>query len=179
MAFGEDSGKYESNLAPIREFELGVLLERARSAYSRMRELELAQYGLTPEQAAVLHVLQSKGGSSTNEELASTIIRQYHSVASLVTRMEKAGLVKKETMRDRNKFTVSITKKGARIYGQVPRNSIKMIFADLSIQDKQYLAKILQNIINKGRNMLGIDQVLPFLSQSNSRHRSEKSDSAE
>jgi len=54
----EDSIHGQSSLT---DFELGVLFERSRSAHSRMRELELAQYGLTPEQAAILHTLQSKG----------------------------------------------------------------------------------------------------------------------
>jgi DNA-binding MarR family transcriptional regulator len=134
-----------------------VLLERARSAYSRMRELELAKYGLTSEQAAVLHTLQSKGGSATNSEIAYAIIRQYHSVASIVSRMEKIGLVKKKRSENGVKYTVSITEKGKRDYEKVPRNSIKMFFEDLSVEDKEYLAKILQKLIGKGRNMLGMD----------------------
>lgn len=60
----------------LTDFELGVLFERTRSAYSRVRELELAQFGLTPEQAAILHTIQSKGSFVTCEEIANAIIRQ-------------------------------------------------------------------------------------------------------
>ena len=46
------------------DFELWILLDHAHSALSRARELELTQFGLTPEQAAVdlnmfLHLMVS------------------------------------------------------------------------------------------------------------------------
>jgi DNA-binding MarR family transcriptional regulator len=150
------------------DFELGVLLERARSVYARMRELEIARFGLTAEQAAILHVLQSKGGSATNDEIANTIIRQYHSVASIVSRMAKLGLVKKEKVKNRQKYIISITPKGASTYRKVSRNSIKMIFMDLSAADKAQMASFLRTVIAKGRGILGLDHVLPFLEENSS-----------
>ena len=147
------------------DFELGVLLERARSVYARMRELEIAQYGLTPEQAAILHVLLTKGGSAANDEIANTIVRQYHSVASIVSRMAKQGLVKKEKVKNRQKYIISITPKGADTYGRVSRNSIKMIFMDLSLDEKKQMIALMGKVIAKGRGMLGLDHVMPFLAE--------------
>lgn len=163
----KDNIREEDGLNPfsLSDFDLGVLFERTRSTYARTRELELAQYGLTPEQAAVMHTLQSKGGSSTNDEIANLTIRQYHSVASIVNRMEKVGLVKKEKNKKNKKFIISVTEKGANKYSQVPRNSIRMLFEDLSPEEKQQLAAALQKIMSKGRKMLGLDHKMPFLSE--------------
>lgn len=153
----------KNNNLPLTDFDLGVLLERTRSVYSRMRELELAQYNITPEQAAILNTLQSKGGSVTNREISTTIIRQYHSVTSIVNRMLKIGLVRRYKNHNEKKFRISITKKGKSIYEKVPRHSIEMIFSDLTFEEKQQLASSLQKLLNKGREMLGMDHILPFL----------------
>ena len=153
------------NQSSLTDFELGVLFERTRSAHSRMRELELAQYGLTPEQAAILHTLQSKGGSTTIEELANTIIRQYHSVASIVNRMVKIGLVKKRKIEHRKKSTVFITEKGEKIYNQAPNKSLRIILEGLSAEEKQQFGVTLQKLLSNGRRGLDLDHRMPFLSE--------------
>jgi DNA-binding MarR family transcriptional regulator len=151
------------NPASLTDFELGVLIERTRSIYSRMRELELAKYGFTPEQAAVLHVLKSQGGSAANDEIAKIIVRQYHSVASIVSRMEKLGLVKKEKSKGEKKFIISITEKGSDKYSKVPMNSITMVFETLSPEEKRQLTALLKKVMSQGRRLLGLDYKLPFL----------------
>jgi DNA-binding MarR family transcriptional regulator len=145
------------------ELDLPVRLERVRSLMTRMLELELAQYGLTPEQASILHVLTSKGGSATNEEIANTAIRQYHSIIGMVNRMSKAGFVKKKLIPNKKKNRVSITEKGARMHREVPKNAVRMLFSVLSTEEKQQLNTSLQKTIDQGRNVLGLDHVLPFL----------------
>jgi DNA-binding MarR family transcriptional regulator len=160
MDLDHTTGEPDINLSMIKDFELGVLLERA---YARMRELELAQYGISSEQAAILHTLQSQGGSATNDEIANIIIRQYHSVASIISRMEKIGLVKKEQSKKSKKFIISITEKGITQYAGVSRNSICMYFEDLSPEEKLQLANALYKALRKGRKMLGLDDRLPFL----------------
>jgi DNA-binding MarR family transcriptional regulator len=154
----------DENDGILTDYDLGVLLERTRSAFSRMRELELAQHNLTPEQTAILHTIISKGGSATCEEIASDIIRQYHSVTTIVNRMLKIGLVRKEKKPNQKKFLVYITEKGESMYENVPRNSVEMIFSELSREEKRQLATSLQKLLNKGREILEIDRVLPFLS---------------
>ena len=147
----------------LTDFEVGVLFERARSAYSRVRELELAQFGLSPEQAAILHTLQSKGSFATCEEIANMIIRQYHSVTSIVNRMEKNGLVEKIKTKKGRRYLISITQKGENLYNSVPRNSIKMTLSVLTPEEKQQLTLYLQKMLSKGREMLGMDNKYPFL----------------
>jgi DNA-binding MarR family transcriptional regulator len=146
------------------DFALWILLDHAHSAFSRARELELTQFGLTPEQGGVLHTLLEKGGSTTNAEIADIMIRQYNSTTTLITRMEKLGLVKKEKRANEKRFVVSITSKGQSIYEKVTANSIHMAFSDFTPADKQKLSQYLQQITDKNRRMLGIGQKLPFLS---------------
>lgn len=151
------------NLITSEDIELTIKLERARSIISRMMELELARHGLTPEQAAILDALESNGGITTNVELANIIIRHYHSVVSIVNRMEKSGLVKKSTVKGQKKFLVTMTEKGETIYRSMPRNAISVFFSALSVEDKSQLDLILQKLISKGRDTLGLD--LSFLSK--------------
>jgi len=157
-----------TNLVLSIDIELEELLERSTSTLSRMRELELFQYGLTQEQAAILHILQIEGGLSTYNEIANIIVRQYHSVASIVNRMEKIGLVKKIRNKDNKKFIVSITKKGINKYTQIVqirRNLPRIFFEGLSLEQKQQLYPILQELLSRGRKILGLDSKLPFLSK--------------
>lgn len=160
----DHKGEVDTDNFTLTDFELGVLLERTRSAYSRIRELELAQFGLSPEQTAVLHTLQSKGSFATSDEIANTIIRQYHSVTSIVNRMEKNGLVEKVKTKKGRKYLISITQRGENLYNSIPRHSIKMILSGLSPEEKQQLTISLQKMLSKGREMLGMDNKYPFLS---------------
>ena len=126
--------------------------------------MEFARYGITPEQAAILDALESKGGSATNVELANIIIRHYHSVVSIVNRMVKSGLVKKNVIRNQKKSLITMTEKGETIYKGIPRNAITVFFSTLSVEEKRQLDSILQKLIIKGRDCLGLD--LSFISKS-------------
>jgi DNA-binding MarR family transcriptional regulator len=147
------------------DYELWILIDHVHSAISRARELEMAQLGVTLEQAGVLHTLTNLGGSATNADIADTMVRQYPSTTTLITRMEKLGLVKKEKSGSSKKFEVSITSKGKNIYYQFSYNSLQMVFEDLSPEEKQKLITSLTQLVEKGRNLTGIGQKLPFLSK--------------
>jgi DNA-binding MarR family transcriptional regulator len=146
------------------DLELWINLDHAHSALSRARELELAQYGITPEQAAILNILLSKGGSATNAEIADTVIRQYNSITTLVNRMAMLDLVSKEKSAEHRKFLVTITPKGKNVYENVTFKSIRMAFSEFSSADKQKILYYLSHMVDKSRNMLQMDNKLPFLS---------------
>jgi DNA-binding MarR family transcriptional regulator len=146
------------------DFKLWTLLDHARCALVRARELELFQFGITQEQAGLLRTLMDNGGSLTNADIADIMIRQINSVTTLVSRMEKLGLVKKKKPANDMKIIVSITPKGRNIYQSVTTKSIHLAFSDLSHEDKQRLIKYFEHLKEKGRHMLGMDQKLPFLS---------------
>ena len=149
--------------SPLTCFDLWVMFDHASFAIARTRALELANFGLTIEQAAVLHDLIRRGGSATLSEIAESTMRQYHSVSTLVNRMTKAGLTKKVKYSDTKKYQVSITEKGFDIYSKVSRNSIEMTFSVLSPSNQKVFAKQLQHLIARARNLLGLDYKHPFL----------------
>jgi DNA-binding MarR family transcriptional regulator len=164
LAVTREIRKYhKSKFLTNNTFKLWPLLDQARSAVSRSRGLEVSQYGLTMEQAAVLHTLITEGGSATNDILAYIMWRHYTSVTTLVNRMVKIGLVKKNKIPNQRKYKVSITEKGENIYNQLPINSIIMIFSALSSEEQLQIALILEKLINKTRDILGMDYKPPFM----------------
>jgi DNA-binding MarR family transcriptional regulator len=110
-----------------------------------------------------LTLLLDKGGSATMHEISNITMRQHNSTSTLIKRMLKQGLVGKEKMSTGKRYKISITKKGQSIYEKVTRISINMAFSALSPKEKQRLAACLRQLIDKGRDMLGLDQTFPFL----------------
>lgn len=155
-----DNPKIKSD--PI--FELWRALDGARSALGRARELELAQYGITVEQGAVLRLLLTRLEPTTNADIADIMIRQYNSVTTLVNRMEKLGLVKKEKSSNDRKFFITITPRGKDIYENATVKSIRLAFSDLSNEDRKKFLSYLKHVLDKSRDMLGMNTKLPFLS---------------
>jgi DNA-binding MarR family transcriptional regulator len=148
----------------INDHYLWGLLEHARSIVLRARELELSQYGITIEQMSILHALLIHGGSATIDEMATTIIRQYNSVSTIVNRMSALGLVRKEKLKHERKSKVYITQKARDIVSSVPGKSIQMVFSKLSPEDKVLLATSLEQIIGTGHDIMGHNFYPPFMS---------------
>ncbi|MGD0780285.1 MAG: helix-turn-helix domain-containing protein [Dehalococcoidales bacterium] len=148
----------------INDAYLWGMLDHARSLVSRARELELSQYGITMEQMSILHALLINNNSATIDEIANFIIRQHNSVSTIVNRMSKIGLVRKERQQHEKKYKVIMTEKARKIVDSVPRKSIEMIFSKISLKDKEQLATCLEQIISTGHDILGHNFNLPFLS---------------
>jgi DNA-binding MarR family transcriptional regulator len=155
-------GKIDKN-NPFDCFDMWIMFDHASFAIARAREIELAKFGLTIEQGAVLHDLIDRGGSATLSEIAESTLRQYHSVSTLVNRMTRAGLLKKVKYSDNKKFQISVTEKGYEMYGKVTRNSINMIFSSLPPADQKIFYKHLKQLVTKTRSLLGLDYKHPFL----------------
>ena len=157
------TGEFRSHDA-INDLYLWGLLQHASSIVSRARELELAQYGISMEQMSILHALLINGGSATIDQIATTIIRQYNSVSTIVNRMSALGLVRKEKLKNERKSKISITKKARIIVDTIPRESIQMMFSSFSTTDKEQLATYLEQIVSTGRDVLGLNFKPLFLS---------------
>jgi DNA-binding MarR family transcriptional regulator len=139
------------------------LLEHAQSLIVRARGLELAQFGITREQMSVLHAVLISDGAATIEEIGTIIIRQHNSVSTIVSRMSKLGLVKKERNDQEKKFRVMLTEKARKIISSVPRKSIEIVFDCLSAQEKEQLASHLEKLVRQGHEIMGHNFNLPFL----------------
>jgi DNA-binding MarR family transcriptional regulator len=130
---------------------------------SKEREIELARYGITPEQSHVLHYLHNQGGSSTISEIAASSLVNHNAASMIVRRMEKLGYLTRSKTKDSKHFCVTITDKGEQIFQQMPVNSIEMTFSSLSTEEKRYLLKILNKLEGRSRELLGLDYKPPFL----------------
>jgi DNA-binding MarR family transcriptional regulator len=144
-------------------FNIWVLMDSAHFTISRSRFLEIAQFGLTPEKAQILHTIQINGGSLTQNKISEFTMRQHHSVSSLINRMVKEGLLKKVKYPGDRTFTVIMTKKGQTKYGNLTRKSVDMIFSSLSDKEKLTFISLLEKLLDTSRSLLGLDYEPPFL----------------
>jgi DNA-binding MarR family transcriptional regulator len=147
-------------------FDLWVIMDSAHFAISRSRFLEIAQFGLTPEKAQILHILQTNANALAQSRLSDYTMRQHHSVSSLINRMIKEGLLKKVKYPGERTFTVLTTKKGKDKYSKLTRVSVDMIFSSLSAEERRKLFSLLSHLLDKSRDLLGIDYEPPFLKAS-------------
>jgi DNA-binding MarR family transcriptional regulator len=127
------------------DFELWRLFDHTRFMIGRLREMELAEFGLTPEQSHILDILAKNGGVTTINEIVEITQRQHHSISTLINRMTKQGLVtKKKTLTDNRKYDVVITNRGQALVKKLSRESIKKIFSCLTGEKReQFVAALI------------------------------------
>jgi DNA-binding MarR family transcriptional regulator len=141
------------------DFEIWMLLNRTRNTIYRLRELELAQFDLTVEQAAILHLLIDRGGITTAKTIEDITMRQHHSVSTLINRMIKMNLVAKRKSPESKKNEILITKHGENFYHKIPIHSIEMLFCSLKVKDIELLISYLSVLLEKARDLLGLSCV--------------------
>lgn len=141
---------------------LWILMNHTNYAMARQRELELAQFGITIEKHAILHVLTVKDGRNISD-IAAVRIRQHNSIFTLIIRMEKQGLVKKVKTPKSKEYRIFITEKGKEIYKKVTMDSLDATFAALSADDQQKLSQYLKLLLIRSLSLQGFDYKLPFL----------------
>jgi DNA-binding MarR family transcriptional regulator len=138
------------------DFGLWRLLDHTRFMISRLRQRELDQVGLTPEQAYILDILEKYGGMTTINRLVEVTMRRHHSISTQIVRMVKQGLVKKKVSpKDHREFEISITPKGRELFSQISRESIKQAFSCLSKEDKKELDTRLKSLLIHAYNLNG------------------------
>lgn len=131
-------------------FGLWRLLYHTAFVINRSRQKELAQYGVTPEQAHVLDILYQSRGMATIRDIVNITMRQHHSISTLVSRMAAQGLLKKvRSPADARQYNVLITEKGKKLFRTITRRSITDIFSCLSERDRQALDDRLKKLVKK------------------------------
>lgn len=145
-----DSG----NDAPS-DYLLWSRLDSARFAVSRLRELELAPFGLGVEQATIMRVLHDHADCLTFRDLEDASLRQHHSVSTLVNRMTKMGLTRIEAKPRRERYRIFITPKGKNLLAGIKTISIDMVFSSLTASEKRELRTSLLSVYGKARALLG------------------------
>lgn len=152
---------YQDVLRSTKTLSTWILLDFARFAISKLRDTELASLGLTPEQTAILKILDSHDGSSTISDISEYWMRQPHSVSTLINRMAKLGMVEKIKHPKQKEFQIVIAPKGRELRNKLSQESLNEVFSSLSGEDLQKFSQFLQILLIKARKMAGYQCGIP------------------
>lgn len=146
----------------LSDYKIWTYLDRARFAVYRLREIELAQLGLTVEQNLILNMLLDHGGSTTTQRIEELTMRQHHSISALINRMINNKYVVKQKNTSGMGSEIVITKEGRELYQKESNKSLEMAFSVLTMEEKKQLIHLLNLILEKSRYLLGLSYVPPF-----------------
>jgi len=134
-------------------YNLWVQIHRVVDLIVRARERELRRYGIPIRQVATLFAVHAFGSDATLTRLAQFLERRPHTVSSILTRMEKDGLVKKTNDQERrNVIHVELTDKGQTAYRHTTRReSINAIIGELSSDEQKQLKRLLDKLEARAR----------------------------
>jgi MarR family transcriptional regulator, organic hydroperoxide resistance regulator len=162
---------YPSKLILPNSYSLWRYLDHARYMVFRLREKELAQSGLTPEQAQILDIIYTAGGFTTINFIVKSTQRQHNSISTLIARMSLQGLVKKtRTRRDKRAYRITITEKGVTAYLSLSNNSIEQAFSGLTDDEKNALFYYLERLLTRLYELAGINFNSRLNDEQNSQH---------
>ncbi|MBE0480601.1 MAG: winged helix DNA-binding protein [Dehalococcoidia bacterium] len=130
-----------------------AVLRQTWTAVNKVAEVKLAKVGLTPEKAAVLWACRDYMGTLTPAEISRLVFRENQTIAGLLNRMEKEGLVKRIPKRKGRPFTeVKITEKGRKLTDpgiEVLKKVIRGLVADVSPEEQEVLQATLRKLRNR------------------------------
>ncbi len=112
-----------------------ALLRQAWLAVNRVAEARLARVGITPEKLLVLWACRDHPGPLIPAEVARIAHRENQTIAGLLNRMEKEGLVQRIPKRKGHPFTeIKMTGKGEKLLADglpVFRSAVSDLMADM------------------------------------------------
>ena len=146
-----------------KELQLWVLLLRTEEAIFKARQRELNAYDISLIGAGALIVIRALEGRATPAKIARWLFREPHSVAGLLNRMERQGLVRRTKDLDRkNLIRVTLTEKGEKVCDQVSeRGTLHRILAGLPEEQRRQLESILQILLDRALKELAQEVNLP------------------
>ena len=142
---------------------LWILFLRVRDTIHKARERELRQAGIPSTDIAVLFYVQVLGDRATPAEMSRWLYREPHSVSTLISKMEKKGLVRKvKDLERKNMVRVEITEKGQETYRLSGKGTIvHHIISSLSEEERHQLSSILETLHDRALEELGIKESKP------------------
>ena len=144
---------------------LWMILHQARDAIFKLREKELRKFGISTPKAEILFTIEAIGYRATPTEISKRVLREFHSVSSIISRMEKQGLVKKvNDLNRKNLVRVCLTDKGRQVYHEaIKRESILKILSCLTETEAQQLALFLKKVRDEALKDLRAEEVVDLL----------------
>lgn len=143
----------------LTNYRLWMYLNTVSFTISRLRELELAHFGITVEQSSIMKVLVDSGKPVTSKYLENATLRQHHSISTIINRMMKLNLVDRERKPGEKNYRIFITENGRLFLSKITTKAIDVTFCVLSDMEKQNLAACLRLLYTKARNSLGVPEM--------------------
>jgi len=130
---------------------------QARDAVFNARTKELKKSGISIRESATLHAISSIGPDATPTVIARWIYRKPHTVAAILQRMQKRGLVKLHKDRHvKNLVRISLTEEGKKSYqSTLKRKSMVNAFSLIDDEEVDSLKSNLEKIRDKALKQTG------------------------
>ena len=152
-------------LFPDTSFTTFTMLRQTWAAVNKVAETKLAKVGLTPEKVAVLWTCRDYPGTITPAEISRLVFRENQTIAGLLNRMEKEGLVKRIPKRKGHPFTeVKLTEKGEKACGpgiEVMKGLITELLAALSVEKQEQLQSLMRVLRDRSLQELYMEAKQP------------------
>jgi DNA-binding MarR family transcriptional regulator len=101
-------------------FIVQTLIAQTRDLLMKILNRELRKQGLTAVQFAVLDLVSILGNEATPTEIANRLLRQPHTISSLLIRMENDGLVTRTRSKEsKRNVIIALTPKGLDLANEV------------------------------------------------------------
>ena len=145
-------GTVDYSLRENQAYELWRLLSKVRRVIFKVRERELAKYGITPEQCGVLYIIKRADEPPSQLYISRIMMIEPHTMSGLVKRMELKGLLKRErNPRRKNVTRIIITEKGEEAYriSMAKRESISNIMLGLPEEELEQLSVHLNKVFER------------------------------
>jgi len=143
-----------------RYFDLWMTLVRAKDAIHNVRETELNEYHISPQQAGIMAYIMALDNNAIPADISRLSFRKANTVTINLNRMEKNGLIKKSRDSERkNVIRVSLTEKGRYIYSKSSsRKSIIEVFSSLSPEQCRQMEVLLDILLNSAAKYLKLKE---------------------
>ena len=138
-----------------------IQLRQTWSAVYRAMERELAKVGLTPIKTFVLWLCKDYRGTLSPVEISRLLFRESQTIAGLLARMERDGLVRRAPRRKGQPFTqVQITAKGEELLRPGKRVIMALganILSSLSAEELEQFQELLRKVQQRALEQLGVE----------------------
>jgi MarR family 2-MHQ and catechol resistance regulon transcriptional repressor len=144
-------------------------LRQVEHVMERALQWQFDVHGITPPQIDILMILSVSRTPLTPSDIAAYVFRERHSISELLTRMQKAGYVKKvRSKKDKRFVTIRMLPKAKELWRDFTRAglvyySIRIVKSALSEEEIRQLDELLKKLRDNALQELGLtSQAYPF-----------------
>ncbi|UCC60918.1 MAG: hypothetical protein JSV02_03615 [Dehalococcoidia bacterium] len=150
---------------PDESLTTWTMIRQTWAAINKVAETKLSKINSTPEKVAVLWACRDYPSILTPAEISRLVFRENQTVAGLLNRMEKEGLVKRIPKRKGHPFTeIKLTPKGEQATApgiEIMKRVVTELLADMPKAKQEQLRELLLPLRDKALDQLHIEPTRP------------------